>query len=80
MKGSKLSLPDSVFPELMRQMGNLVVEDIRQSLEENQQQDVVLELRGIERPRISHAASQSQLPRADTSSFLTRSCLSGSFA
>src|SRR5262249_1671351 len=36
--------------ELRRQVADLIVEDIRQPLQEDQGQDVVLELRGVERP------------------------------
>jgi hypothetical protein len=35
---------------LLSETSNLVVEDIRQTLQEDQGQDVVLELRGIQRP------------------------------
>ena len=38
------------IPEVMGQVGNLVVEDIREPLEEDQRQDVILELGRIERP------------------------------
>ncbi len=38
------------IPEVMGQVGNLVVENIRQPLEEDQRQDVILELGRIERP------------------------------
>jgi len=38
------------IPELMGQVRHLVVEDIRQPLEEDQRQDVILELGRVERP------------------------------
>jgi hypothetical protein len=68
------------IPEVMGQVGHLVVEDIREPLEEDQRQDVILELGSIERPpyRARRAASQSQFSSAETSSFFVRSGLSGS--
>jgi hypothetical protein len=34
----------------VNEMGDLVVKHVRQTLQENQRQDVVLKLRGVERP------------------------------